>query len=61
MTAFRVSAIAGERLDEIFVYTRDTWGQEQAETDIRRLFACFDTLLHERMHQMARFREDDGA
>ncbi|MBB4641181.1 type II toxin-antitoxin system RelE/ParE family toxin [Rhizorhapis suberifaciens] len=104
MTAFRVSAIASQRLDEIFVYTRDTWGQEQAETFIRGLFACFDriarrellwrvipaefdvdgyycrhehhyvywrlladgavgivTILHERMHQMDRFREDDGA
>jgi toxin ParE1/3/4 len=104
MTAFRVSAIAGQRLDEIFVYTFDTWGQEQAETYIRGLFACFDriarrellwraipaefgvdgyychhehhyvywrlladgnvgivTILHERMHQMDRFREDDGA
>ena len=104
MTAFRVSAIAGQRLDEIFVYTRDTWGQEQAETYLRGLFACFDriarrelhwraipaefgvdgyycrhehhyvywrlladgdvgivTILYERMHQMDRFREDDGA
>ncbi|ABF54367.1 type II toxin-antitoxin system RelE/ParE family toxin [Sphingopyxis alaskensis] len=104
MTAFRVSAIASRRLDEIFVYSLDTWGQEQAETYIRELFACFDriarrellwraipaefsvdgyycrhehhyvywrlladgdvgivTILHERMHQMDRFREDDGA
>lgn len=104
MTAFRVSAIADQRLDEIYVYTRDTWGQDQAETYIRGLFACFDriarrellwratpaefgvdgyycrhehhyvywrlladgdvgivTVLHERMHHMDRFREDDGA
>ena len=104
MTAFRVSAIASRRLDEIFVYSLDTWGQEQAEIYIRGLFACFDriarrellwrtipaefgvdghycrhehhyvywrlladgdvgivTILHERMHQMDRFREDDGA
>jgi toxin ParE1/3/4 len=104
MTAFRVSAIAAQRLDEIFVYTVDTWGQEQAEIYIRGLFTCFDriarrellwraipaefgvdgyycrferhyvywrflangdvgivTILHERMHQMDRFREDDGA
>jgi toxin ParE1/3/4 len=104
MTAFRVSAIAGQRLDEIFTYTLDTWGQEQAETYIWGLFACFDriarrellwraipaefgvdgyycrfehhyvywrlltngdvgivTILHERMHQMDRFREEDAA
>jgi toxin ParE1/3/4 len=104
MTAFRVSAIAGQRLDEIFVYTLGTWGQEQAEIYIRGLFTCFGriarhellwraipaefgvdgyccrfehhyvywrllangdagivTILHERMHQMDRFREDDGA
>ncbi|MFC0687645.1 type II toxin-antitoxin system RelE/ParE family toxin [Novosphingobium clariflavum] len=104
MTALRVSAIASRRLDEIFVYSLDTWGQEQAETYIRGLFACLDriarrellwraipaefgvdgyycrhehhyiywrlladgdvgivTILHERMHQMDRFREDDGS
>ena len=97
---FTVSAIASERLDEIFVYTRETWGQEQAEAYVRGLFATFDrivhrdqvwraipaelgadgyycryehhyiywrqltdgtvgivTILHERMHQMDRFRE----
>ncbi|WP_380872456.1 plasmid stabilization protein [Sphingomonas sp. DBB INV C78] len=103
MTTFLVSAIAGQRLDEIFAYTRETWGQDQAETYIRDLFACFEriasralvwrtvpaefgvegfytrceqhyvywrilsngavgivTVLHERMHQISRFREDDG-
>lgn len=104
MTAFRVSAAAGQRLDEIFAYSRETWGQDQAETYIRSLFACFEriasrdlawravpaefgvegfytrcehhyvywrilpdgavgivTVLHDRMHQMSRFREDDEA
>lgn len=103
MTGFTVSAIAGQRLDEIYVYIRDTWGEAQAETYVRELFACFDriarrdqlwravpaefgvdgfycrhahhyiywrqftdgtvgivTLLHERMHQMDRFREDSA-
>jgi len=102
MTGYRVSTIAGQRLDEIFSYTRDTWGQDQAETYLRDFFACFDriarrdivgravpaefgvngyycrhrhhyiywrwladgdagivTILHERMHQMDRFRDDD--
>ena len=104
MTAFRVSAAAGRRLDEIFTYTRETWGQDQAETYIRSLFACFEriarrdlvwrvvpaefgiegfytrcehhyvywhvlsdgavgivTVLHERMHRIPHFREDDEA
>jgi toxin ParE1/3/4 len=104
MAAFRVSPAASQRLDEIFVHTRDTWAQNQAETYIRGLFACFGriarrdivsraipaafgvsgyycryqhhyiywrqmgdgtvgivTILHERMHQLDRFREDDGA
>lgn len=104
MTSFRVSAIASQRLDEIFSYTRDTWGQDQAEAYVRGLFACFEriaareivsraipaefgvvgyycryehhyvywrrlsdetvgivTILHERMHQLDRFRADDGA
>lgn len=104
MTAFRVSAAAGQRLDAVFASTRETWDQDQAETYIRSLFACFEriagrdlvwravpaefgvegfyarckhhyvywrvlsdgavgivTVLHERMHQMSRFREDDQA
>lgn len=104
MSVFRVSAVAGQRLDEIFAYTRETWGQDQAETYVRNLFACFEriasrhlvwraipaefgvqgfyarcehhyvywrtlsdgavgivTVLHERMHQMSRFREDYDA
>ncbi len=102
VAAFRVSATASQRLDEIFVHTRDTWRQDQAETHIRGLFACFEriarhdivsraipaefglngyycrherhyvywrrlgdgavgivTILHERMHQLDRFREDE--
>lgn len=103
MAAYRVSAIAGQRLDEIFSYTRETWGQDQAERYVRSLFDCFEriarreipwraipvdfgvegyycrqdhhyiywrkladgaigivTVLHERMHQMDRFRDDRG-
>lgn len=101
MTGFLVSAIAGKRLDEIFGYTRDRWGDGQAESYIQGLFVCFDriarreltwrtipvefgvdgfycrhqhhfiywrtfdaggvgivTILHERVHQIDRFRED---
>ena len=104
MERFLVSAIAGQRLDEIFLYTRDKWGDGQAERYIEGLFACFAriakreqvwravaadfdvygfycryehhfiywrelpggvvgivTILHERMHQLDRFRGDDRA
>jgi toxin ParE1/3/4 len=101
MSDFRIQRIAGHRLDEIFVYTRDQWGQAQAELYINGLFACFEaiaarefpwraipaefevcgfvckyehhfiywklladgmvgivTILHERMHQIERFKDD---
>ncbi len=99
--AIRVQEAASLRLDEIYCYTRDRWGAEQAERYITELFSVFDqieshgvasrliwaefgvegfyfrhahhfvywrrlsngdvgivTILHERMHQMDRFRED---
>lgn len=101
MAAFRVEDRAGRRLDDIYVHTRDTWGDDQAACYIRALFEKFDqiaarkipwraipadfglegfycrcqhhyvywrllsdgvvgivTVLHERMHQLDRFRED---
>jgi plasmid stabilization system protein ParE len=99
--AIRVQEAASLRLDEIYSYTRDRWGEAQAVTYITGLFAAFEqietrgvvsrpvpaelgvegyffryerhfvywrrlgngdigivTILHERMHQMARFGED---
>ena len=99
----RVQASASCRLDEIYRYTRDRWGQRQADRYITGLFEAFDgietratlskpvpaefgvegyffryerhvvywrrlangdigivTILHERMHQIDRFREDFG-
>ncbi len=101
MAGYRVQDRAGHRLDEIYVYSRDTWGEEQAARYIRELFEQFEaiasrkfpwraipaefgvdgfyyrhgqhyiywrllsdgtvgivTILHERMHQPDRFRED---
>jgi toxin ParE1/3/4 len=103
MTGFLVQRAAGDRLDEIYVYTRDQWGEAQAERYIKGMFARFEaiaarefpwraipaefgvsgfvckyerhyiywklladgtvgivTILHERMHQMDRFRDDFG-
>lgn len=99
--AVRVQESASWRLDEIYRYTRDRWGETQAQAYITGLFEAFAriemhgvaskpipaefgvegfyfrherhfvywrrlsngdigivTLLHERMHQLERFRED---
>ncbi len=99
--ALRVQEVASLRIDEIYRYTRDRWGDEQADRYITALFAAFDkieghavvsrpipaefaidgfcfrhehhfvywrrlsngdigivTILHGRMHQMDRFRDD---
>ena len=104
MAGIRIQAGASLRLDDIYRYTRDRWGAEQADRYITGLFAAFDgiqtrrtpsrpvpaefgidgyffryerhfvywrrlsngdigiaTLLHERMHQIERFREEFGA
>ena len=45
MTGSTVSAIAGQRLDEIYVHSRDTRGEAQAETYVRELFGCFDRIV----------------
>jgi plasmid stabilization system protein ParE len=103
MAAVRVQEAAALRLDDIYRYTRDHWGAEQADCYITGLFAAFEridsrgiaskpipaefgvdgyffryerhfvywrwlsdgdigivTILHERMHQIGRFRDDFG-
>jgi toxin ParE1/3/4 len=102
--AVRVQQAASHRLDAIYRYTRDRWGEAQAERYVSGLFEAFDrieshgvlsrpipaafgvdgyvfryerhfvywrrlangdigivTILHERMHQIDRFREDFGS
>lgn len=101
MAAIRVQEAASHRLDDIYRYTRDRWGKDQAARYITRLFEAFEriethgvasqpvpadfgvdgyvfryerhfvywrglengdigivTILHERMHQIDRFRDD---
>ncbi|RUP35212.1 MAG: type II toxin-antitoxin system RelE/ParE family toxin [Curvibacter sp.] len=103
MAQVRIQAAASFRLDDIYRYTRDRWGVQQADRYITELFATFDriashgtasrpipaafgvegyffrherhfvywrylsdgaigivTILHERMHQIDRLREDFG-
>lgn len=99
----RVLEAASLRLDDIYRYTRDRWGTDQADRYITGMFAAFEkiesrgvrsrpvpaefgvegfffryehhfvywrrlsngdigivTILHERMHQIDRLREDFG-
>ena len=42
--AIRVQEAASLRLDEIYRYTRDRWGIEQAERYITELFAAFGQI-----------------
>lgn len=44
MTSYRVSDGAGHRIDEIYRYTRDTWGEAQARAHIEGLFARFEAI-----------------
>ena len=103
MTSVRVQEAASFRIDEIYQYTREHWGTNQADAYITGLFEAFEristgsvhsrpipaefgvegyffryqrhfvywrtlrngdigivTVLHERMHQIDRFREDLG-
>ena len=44
MAAVRIQAAASHRLDEIYRYTRDHWGAEQAADYITGLFEAFDKI-----------------
>ena len=44
MSAFKVQDGAGHRLDEIYTYTRRTWGPAQADKYIRGLFDKFKAI-----------------
>lgn len=103
MASVRVQEAASHRLDEIYRYTQERWGADQADRYITGLFDAFGkiethrvmskpvpaefdvegyffryerhfvywrrlsngdigivTILHQRMHQIDRFREDFG-
>lgn len=103
MAKVRVQVTASYRIDEIYRYTRDRWGAQQADRYVTGLFQEFSriethavasrpvpaefgvdgyffryerhivywrrlsngdigivTILHEKMHQIRRFREDFG-
>lgn len=99
--SYRLQLAATQRVEEIYAYSLDRWGEEQADQYLRGLFGKFDaiaarsfpwrpipgefgqsgyvcryeshfiywrllddgtvgivTVLHARMHQISRFRDD---
>ncbi|GAA0542713.1 plasmid stabilization system protein ParE [Rhizomicrobium palustre] len=44
MRAIRIQEAASHRLDEIYRFTRERWGQKQAERYITGLFAAFEKI-----------------
>jgi toxin ParE1/3/4 len=44
VSLFRVQRVVGDRLDEIYVYTRDRLGDAQAERYITGMFGRFEAI-----------------
>ena len=44
MTQVRVQQAAAVRIDEIYKYTRERWGQAQAESYVSGLFEAFENI-----------------
>ena len=44
MRTYRVLKAASYRIDEIYLYSWDQWGEEQAKHYINGLFGCFDKI-----------------
>ncbi len=49
MSRFTVQTSAAHRLDDIYRYTRETWGEAQAERSIRGLFERFAAIVERRI------------
>ncbi len=45
---FRLSPAADAQIDSIYSYTRNRWGDAQAEAYLRELFACFEGIAEGR-------------
>ena len=44
---YRILQSASHRIDEIYQYTHDNWGQAQARSYIQELFDTFDAISHQ--------------
>ncbi|WP_341873245.1 type II toxin-antitoxin system RelE/ParE family toxin [Sphingobium fuliginis] len=49
MISYRVQHAAGRRIDDIYNYTREQWGQDQADRYIRGLFVRFEDIAERRI------------
>ena len=49
MSAYRVQASAGRRLDAIYTYSLQTWGRARADSYIEGLFDRFDAIASRRV------------
>ena len=61
MAAIRVQEAASHRLDEIYRYTRDGWGTEQADRYITGLFEAFDKIENRGVTMILVADQDDFA
>lgn len=53
MSAFEVLKAASRRLEDIYLYTEDVWGEAQAEHYIQGLFARFEAIAERRVQWRA--------
>jgi len=49
MTSYKVEERAGYRIDEIYSYTRDVWGETKAKHYVRGLFDRFEAIAARRV------------
>lgn len=49
MTPVRIQDAAGVRIDEIYRYTRDRWGETQADDYIAGLFEAFEGIATDKV------------
>jgi len=49
MTGFRLEPAADRRLDEIYIYSRERWGEIQANSYIREMVGAFDDIANRRV------------
>jgi toxin ParE1/3/4 len=49
VTAYRIQSAADRRLDEIYAYSRQTWGEAHADTYINGLFERFAAIAARRV------------
>jgi toxin ParE1/3/4 len=49
VSGYRIEPAANHRLDEIYDYTADTWGEAQAEAYVGGLFTRFEAIAARRI------------